>query len=163
MVLQRLGERDGPRLREVRLRALRDAPEAFGSTLEETIARPPEVWDTQVKSMPTWVAVEEADDVGMVRCAADANRPDALLLLSLWVAPRVRGRGVGDALVEAVVAHARDAGARRVGLDVAEGNAHAIALYRRCGFAPTGETGSAPAPHEAIEESWELRLGEPLR
>ena len=37
--LQRLGPDEGPRLRAIRLRALRDAPDAFASTLEEAAAR----------------------------------------------------------------------------------------------------------------------------
>lgn len=58
-------------------------------------------------------------------------------LISMWVDPFARGNGVGDALVGAVVEWARSSGARRVTLDVTEQNLHAIALYRRHGFAQT--------------------------
>ena len=40
MEVRRLGVDEGARLREIRLRALLEAPDAFGSTFEETVARP---------------------------------------------------------------------------------------------------------------------------
>ncbi len=52
----------------------------------------------------------------------------------MWVAPFARGRGVGDALVHAVAAWARQQDAKRVTLAVYPDNAGAIALYRRNGF-----------------------------
>jgi ribosomal protein S18 acetylase RimI-like enzyme len=59
---------------------------------------------------------------------------------------------VGDALLRAAVAHARDLGARRLLLDVGDHNAHAIALYARHGFEPTGRTGTLPPPREHVLE-----------
>jgi ribosomal protein S18 acetylase RimI-like enzyme len=55
------------------------------------------------------------------------------------VSPAARGRGIGDRLVRAVEDWARQAGAWVLKLAVTEGNDSAIALYRRCGFADTGE------------------------
>jgi ribosomal protein S18 acetylase RimI-like enzyme len=62
-------------------------------------------------------------------------------LISMWVSPAARGRGVGDRLVRAVEEWARQAGAGLLRLAVTEGNDSAITLYRRCGFADTGELG----------------------
>lgn len=59
--------------------------------------------------------------------------PDAWLE-DLWVCDAARGAGVGRALIEAAAAEARGRGARRLELDVAEGNASALELYRSCGF-----------------------------
>lgn len=53
-----------------------------------------------------WVAVEDGDIVGMVGLK---SHPDALELCSLGVNPRFRGRGLGAALVEALMAEARGA------------------------------------------------------
>ena len=51
-----------------------------------------------------------------------------------------RRHGVGAMLVEGVAAWARARGAARLSLWVFPSNEPAIALYRKCGFRPTGET-----------------------
>ncbi len=56
------------------------------------------------------------------------------LLEDLFVREDARGSGLGRALVEAVVALARERGCRRVELDANDGNAPAIALYESLGF-----------------------------
>lgn len=157
--IQRLAAHEGPRLRAVRLRALADAPDAFGSTCDEAADRPPESWAAQLRAIPTFAAVVDGEDVGIVRGVRDDARTDAAWLISMWVAPEVRGRGVGEALVAAVVEWARAGGARRLLLDVGDHNRPAIALYARMGFEPNGTTGALPAPRSHIREHQrELRL-----
>jgi GNAT superfamily N-acetyltransferase len=56
----------------------------------------------------------------------------------MWVAPAWRGHGIGDRLVDAVLAWAVGGGFATVGLWVAQGNARAERLYARHGFASTG-------------------------
>ncbi|MCU1491258.1 MAG: family N-acetyltransferase [Acidimicrobiaceae bacterium] len=77
-------------------------------------------------------------------------------LLSLWVAPDARGRGVGDALVEAVAGWAEAEGAMVLVLTVRATNAAAISLYRRHGFA---DAGSVTRPDG---EPADLRMTRPL-
>jgi ribosomal protein S18 acetylase RimI-like enzyme len=66
-------------------------------------------------------------------------------LISLWVSPNARGRGVGDAILAEVERWARDRGAGALRLDVAEDNEGAARLYLRHGFAWTGELGELRA------------------
>jgi GNAT superfamily N-acetyltransferase len=56
------------------------------------------------------------------------------LLEDLFVTAAARGRGLGRALVAAVLDLARERGCRRVELDANEDNAAALALYRGFGF-----------------------------
>ena len=156
--IQRLGPQDGRRFREIRLRSLRDAPDAFGSTYDETAARPMEAWPEQLTKMPTFVAVLADEDVGVVRASKDEERADTAWLLSMWVAPQARGQGIADALIDAIVYWARDCGFDRLALDVADNNLHANALYQRKGFLQTGETGSLPAPRDHIREHRRERI-----
>ena len=65
--------------------------------------------------------------------------PAEVQLISMWVDPRARGRGVATALVRAVATWAQELGARRVVLFVQEVNAPGQALYARAGFRPTGD------------------------
>ena len=53
----------------------------------------------------------------------------------VFVRESARGRGLGRALVELALERARERGCARIELDVDEGNAAALALYRRLGFA----------------------------
>lgn len=151
-MIERLRPGDGERLRAIRLRSLADAPEAFGSTLAESELRPPEDWEAQVVALPTFVWRDGDADLGMVRAAPHDADPAAGYLISLWVAPEVRGRGVGAALVGEVVAWARGRGLRRLVLDVGEHNVAARRLYERYGFVATGVTGALPPPRAHVRE-----------
>ncbi|MBI4542165.1 MAG: ribosomal protein S18-alanine N-acetyltransferase [Gemmatimonadetes bacterium] len=59
-------------------------------------------------------------------------------ILNLAVQPRARGRGVGSALLEAMLDWLRGQGASCVFLEVRPSNHAAIELYRRAGFSPLG-------------------------
>ena len=52
----------------------------------------------------------------------------------MYVAPRMRGRGLGRELMEAVVRRSRERGGRYVKLSVYDGNQQAIGFYRSLGF-----------------------------
>lgn len=150
--IQRLKSFEGERWRSIRLAALRDAPDAFGTTLAEATAFPPEIWSRQVVKFSTFIAVLDGVDVGVVRGSPDVEKRNAALLLSMWVAPDARGKGVGDALVDVVRDWAGADGFSQLILAVADANLSAIALYAWKGFVPTGETGTLPAPRQDIRE-----------
>lgn len=150
--IERLAADEGLRLRTIRLRALADAPDAFGTTYDEAAGQPLDSWTAQLQEIATFLAVVDGEDVGLVRGACDDLQPDAAWLISMWVSPEVRGQGVGEALIDAVVEWARVSGARRVLLAVGDHNQPAIALYARKGFEPNGTIGSLPTPRNHIRE-----------
>ena len=63
---------------------------------------------------------------------------DEAHLLNLCIAPASQGRGLGGFLLDHVLRHAAQAGARVVYLEVRPSNARALALYDRAGFARIG-------------------------
>ena len=150
--IHRLGKGDGARLREIRLRALQDSPDAFGSTYAQCTDRPLSAWEKQVEGLPTFLATKEGCDVGMVRFAVDEQDGNVAWLISMWVAPEVRGLGLGSSLIDRLIDYAKLMRVQRIRLDVADGNASAIALYERKGFLPTGVTGAMPVPRQHITE-----------
>lgn len=152
MEIARLRPGEEERLRTIRLRALRDSPDAFGSTAAEVAARAPESWAEQLSALPTFVAVSEGRDVGLVRFSPDEELGDTGWLLSLWVSPAARGTGVGAALVDAVIQLAASKGLARLLLDVGDHNAPAIALYASKGFEATGESSSFEPPRQHLRE-----------
>ncbi len=72
---------------------------------------------------------------------------DEAELMTIAVAPRWRGKGVGAALLTAGFADLQMSPARRMFLEVAADNRPALALYRRHGFAEIGRRdGYYPRP-----------------
>ncbi|HEX5566011.1 MAG TPA: GNAT family N-acetyltransferase, partial [Streptomyces sp.] len=89
-----------------------------------------------------FVALLDGVPAGMASGVPDP-RGGAVELISMWVSPGARGRGVGDLLVGAVERWAPETGAGVLRLAVAPGNEHATALYRRHGFEDGGPVGDA--------------------
>jgi ribosomal protein S18 acetylase RimI-like enzyme len=135
-------------LRDLRLRALADAPDAFSRTLAEEEQRPDHEWAKQIElsarsqSQLSLLAEQDGKAVGLAYARLDPEAPETAHLYSMWVAPEARRVGVGLALVEAVIAWARTRGAVRLVLRVTQGNTAAESLYARAGLRFTGETES---------------------
>ena len=131
------------RVRDLRLRALADAPDAFGSTLERerSLGRPGWIdWIEGWEGATNVMFVAERDDrwIGMALGSRNGDEPEAHLY-GMWVEPAWRAQGVGAKLVERVLSWARSWGARWVILAVTETNAGAATFYERLGFEDTGE------------------------
>lgn len=77
-------------------------------------------------------------------------------LVSMSVAPHVRGRGVGGVLVDAVKAWAIETNATSVALWVTRGNTSAERLYRSKGFVAAGEVKPLPSDSSRDEARMEL-------
>jgi ribosomal protein S18 acetylase RimI-like enzyme len=150
---------DWKALRQLRLRALADAPDAFASTLEAEVAFPDEVWRQRAEGGPAsanFIAREGGVDVGLAAVFAEPDAPGRMHLVSMWVDPGYRRRGVARALVDQAVRWAAERRAREVILWVADQNTAARRLYERIGFRPTGERQPLPS-NPALSESL-LRL-----
>jgi GNAT superfamily N-acetyltransferase len=137
---------EGLQLRDFRLRALADAPVAFGETLAQAQARPEAFWHeravrnaTGIEAI-TFVAVR--DDgcwYGMVTGFFPPDDSQAVTLVNLWIDPAARGLYLGRALTEAIAGWARTRGATRLHCWVTE-NSRNIILYQRWKFVLTGKT-----------------------
>src|SRR5580700_1398202 len=136
---------DWQALRDIRLEALRDAPAAFGSTYEREARRGEAHWHNRIAHGGTFLAFlpDASGPAGLI--GGYREDPVTVELVSMYVRPRGRGRGVGEALVAAVIDWARERNATTVRLWVTETNTHAGALYQRCGFALTGERQPVPS------------------
>jgi len=166
VVVRRITPADGALLRDLRLRALRDAPSAFASTYADEVDRPQEEWDARAargSAGPdgfTGVALDGDNGVGLVggfRNDHDGHHAD-IDLVSMWVAPSHRGSGVAAMLVDAVLDWARDeAAAEVVGLWVTRGNTAAQRLYERLGFVETGDV--QPLPSDPCKDEVRMVFG----
>ncbi|MGI5505195.1 GNAT family N-acetyltransferase [Lentzea sp. CA-135723] len=77
---------------------------------------------------------------------AEISRPGELEFRMLSVSAAARGRGVGEALVRAVIDEARTAGATHVVLSSSEKMLAAHRLYERMGFTRLPERDWSPLP-----------------
>ncbi len=165
--VRRIATGEADLLRAVRLRALADAPLAFGSNHAREVAFPPDTWRNRARNgaasdrQATFFAVAPGatTPVGVATCVRDADEPDRAHLYGMWVAAEARGMGAGAALVEAVAAWARHAGARLVRTSVTVGNDGAARLYARAGFRDTGTR--EPLGHSGAEVAVLERALEP--
>jgi RimJ/RimL family protein N-acetyltransferase len=151
--VRRVHAADWQKLREVRLRALADAPNAFASTLEREAAFADDVWRQRAKGGPasaTFIARERGVGVGMAAVIAEPT-PGRMRLVGMWVDPRHRRRGVAQALISQAVRWSRDHQIRELILWVAEDNTAARRLYARVDFRPVGARQPLPS-NPAVDE-----------
>lgn len=164
MVVRRVRADEATAWRELRLRALREDPDAFASLYEEALALPAEAWTARVARLAEgngqvmFVAEEDGRLLGMAGAFLDTEDSDLPHLISMWVAPEARGRGAGKRLVDAVAGWARDGGFASIRLFVVRGNATAARLYERCGFRLTGNTIRLARDPSVVDEEMRLQL-----
>lgn len=133
---------DWRKLRELRLQALSDSPDAFATTLDEATSRSDDYWTEATRATAdsadavSWIA--ERDGVAVGQAYSRIRDDDSLGIAAMWVAPEGRGLGVGAALLDAAEAWGRSKGCATATLFVAEGNGEAQRLYERAGYQPTG-------------------------
>ena len=151
MRLRRIHADEVEPLRELRLRALHEAPGAFAETYEEARARPLADWASWAAdtSRVIVVAIDGERWVGMVACRLLGEA--STWLTALWVDPRARGAGLGLRLIDAVADWARERGRTAVELSVTTNNDAAAALYARAGFAETGRRRPLPGDPSRTE------------
>jgi GNAT superfamily N-acetyltransferase len=139
-------------MRDVRLSALQEAPDAFASTyaLEAPFTR--EQWLARLHDRAvTYLAYlpGSAEPAGIAGVYISQDDDDAGSqhpeVVSMWVRPAARGRKVGEALIEATADWASRRGFGELHLWVTESNTSARRLYERCGFTPTGERQPLPS------------------
>jgi ribosomal protein S18 acetylase RimI-like enzyme len=126
-----------------RLRALTEAPEAFGTTHEEALAVSLEAIAERLtaarrpEGRVVFGAYESGALVGIVGCMQQARTKSrhTATVWGMFVAPEARGRGIGRALMQQVIEEARSwPGVDRIVLTVVERGAAARALYLSLGF-----------------------------
>jgi ribosomal protein S18 acetylase RimI-like enzyme len=159
--IRRAESGDESLLLKIRLEALSESPDAFGSTLDRERARTPADWQKWLSPSATFVLETNTDPQGIVAGVPDATDPAVVHLMAMWVHPALRGSGAASALVRSVLAWAEGCGASSVRLDVIEGNDRACGLYEREGFRATGHITVRPRDG-ARELQMERRIGATL-
>lgn len=148
--------------RTIRLASLSTDPLAFGSSYEREIAFGDDDWRRRLGGIDgrpgvTFIdeVTTEAQPLGTAGIGFTKRDPDPMLI-GMWVRPEARGTGSGRRLVEAAIDWAKAQHASSVVLWVVQTNDAAIALYRHCGFVPTGTVDEGP--DNRCTDELEMRL-----
>jgi GNAT superfamily N-acetyltransferase len=150
--------------RRLRLSALADSPDAFGSTLAAEQALPDALWEERLRA-----GVDSADDcpllaladdeaAGLVWGKIDPVHPSVAHTYQMWVAPTHRHLGIGGAILEALIVWARSRNAKQVVLSVTCGDSPARRLYDRVGFLPAGNPKPLRTGATLMAQEMELNL-----
>jgi RimJ/RimL family protein N-acetyltransferase len=145
MNMRVLNETDAAAFQTVRLRSLREHPESFGASWEDEQSRSTEDVAAQLRDDPpntctlgAFVGHVLVGIVSLNRFVRPKVRHKAILG-GMYVAPEARGNGIGAALLDAALVHARAMdGVRDVSLAVTVGNETARNVYLAAGFVPWG-------------------------
>lgn len=155
--------------RDIRLQALQDSPDAFGSTWEAEATRTNENWSTRIAvaaagdtDLPLF-ALNGNEVCGLVWCKLSTLEPGTADIFQMWVAPTVRGQGVGRALLKQALAWAKSRGMQRVRLGVTAAESPAMRLYRSHGFYSTGQTEQLREDSDLVAQTMELKLDSPTQ
>ena len=136
-------------LREIRLAALTDSPDAFGSTLAEERDADEARWRGWITGegwagdVATFIAEAPGPLLGMATGYRPDDRPTTGWLFAMWVRPERRGEGIGRQLVTAIEEWAASLDIDQLLLHVTDGNDGAVRFYASCGFVGTSD---APEP-----------------
>jgi GNAT superfamily N-acetyltransferase len=149
------------RLRDIRLEALLDTPSAFATTFSEAEAFPDSLWQERAtagavgKEQITVLAVSDERTVGMtVALGRPDSRHKIVPIVSVFVVPSERRKGVARRLLTTAQKWARDHGATRTSLWVEEENVPARRFYESIGYVATLDR----QPIRSRPRTWEIRL-----
>jgi ribosomal protein S18 acetylase RimI-like enzyme len=147
----------------VRLRALLDTPTAFGSTHAKEIQLSDSDWQSRAVQWNGdrsvgYLAVDDQEPCGIAASFLDSNDAAKAHLISMWVAPTHRKRGVGKRLIDAVIEWARSRHAHTLCLMVTSNNQVAMRFYERLGFVRTGRTEPYPNDPALVEYEMHRRI-----
>lgn len=138
--IRRLTAGDWEAYRSIRLEALQSAPEAFGSSFGEERLLTPEDWSARAAGddhrvmMGAFAGQELQGMAGLIRERRAKTRHKGSIV-SVYVPPVARGKGVARQMLTALLAEARTmAGLEQITLAVVSDNTPARALYESLGF-----------------------------
>lgn len=159
--VRRLNHRDLDAYIAIRLEALRDHPEAYGTSAERFAALPRAEVEAFLSRRAVFGIIADGDNLaGIVVYDRDEGERAGHRgwLIQVYVKPELRGTGAALAMMDAAVAHARSE-VIQLHLMVGTYNLPAIRLYEKAGFTIYGtEPRSLCVNGRYIDEHLMVRL-----
>lgn len=159
MRVKRLGEDDWRQLRDIRLRSLTEDHPVLAS-LEREQGFKESHWRMRLRGSPWFVATHNRRTVGLMSVIQEPGTPaDERHVVGLWVAPEMRGKGVGESLLGAAADEALSDGAVRLTSWLLDGDHPTQDVLEAAGFTPSGVRMPVPRDRSLTEERWTRELG----
>lgn len=148
-----------PMLREIRLTALKESPEAFLAQYDDEREFDEPRWRSEFDRGEWYLGFRLRRAVSLLGCTRESKTPPSECYLEyLWVSPESRHEGVAFHLLTTVIDRLRRSGVRRAFLWVLDGNETAVRLYRRVGFISSNHRQPLAARPGRTEELMQLDL-----
>jgi GNAT superfamily N-acetyltransferase len=162
MTIHQLKPRDAVAYRLLRLEALRRASSAFITSYAEEKKEPISAFAKRLSAKNVWFfgVFDKNTLIGTLGFSIEprAKLSHVGLLFGMYVAAPLRRRGIGSALIDHAVAHARKLRSiRYLKLSVISKSPAARSLYAACGFKTFGlEPGAIRLGREYLDEEYML-------
>ncbi len=140
-----LGPEDAEEFKELRLRGLKEAPHAFGSSYEESAARPVSHFAERITPDKNGFVMGAFEGklvgvTGFYRYQDGIKSEHKGVLWGVYLLPECRGRGIAKKLMLSVIEGARALpGIELIHLGVNPANPPVVKLYESVGFTKWGE------------------------
>lgn len=139
-----LAESEWAVYRDLRLRALKESPDAFCATYAESSKLSDYDWQIRLQGLSPHldlplVARVDGIPAGMTWARIDPAQPLVVHLFQMWVAAEYRGLGLGRDLLLEAIRWSRQSGALKMVLGVTTGDTPARQLYESVGFTMVGD------------------------
>ncbi|MEJ2632817.1 MAG: GNAT family N-acetyltransferase [Acidihalobacter sp.] len=164
VIVRRIHPDEWREYKQLRLRALQDAPDAFGSTYASELGREDDAWAARIREAYTSArnaalfAESDSKLCGLAWCSIDSENPEIAHLYQMWVAPEARGQGAATQLLHAATEWAFNAGAKAMLLGVTVANSPAMRLYLRYGFTRIGQAEPIREGSVLLAQTMQLKL-----
>lgn len=165
MKVRRLTGEDAEEYWELRLEALKNNPEAFGTSYEEVIQREDPIervkYNFKVKGNYTFGAFEGDKLIGMVTLAQEISTKmkHRANIFAMYVSPLGRRKGAGKSLMEQAIKQARETNEiEKINLSVVSSNESAKNLYLQLGFKVFGTEEMALKERDVYYEEQHMTL-----
>src|ERR1700761_4243360 len=145
LTVRRIAADQGAVFHELRTASVREAPYAFGATLEDALSADAASFDATAADhavsfiITTFILYTEGHPAGLIEAHFDDTADRRAFVCELWVAPAVRHLRGGELLVDSATAWLANEGATEIYAWVADANRNAMRFYEALGFGPTGE------------------------
>ncbi|HTL58691.1 MAG TPA: GNAT family N-acetyltransferase [Candidatus Limnocylindrales bacterium] len=159
-----LAEHEWAIYKDLRLAALAESPDAFGSTFAKEAQRSDAEWANRLTSgvNSSWdfpiVAEIDRQPIGLAWGRIEESNPTVANLYQVWVYPNYRRLGAGQLLLEAVTTWATGKQAHFLELGVTRGDTPAMRLYTRAGFEAVGQPQPIRPGAELLGQRMQLKL-----
>ncbi|BCM89533.1 hypothetical protein IAD21_01380 [Abditibacteriota bacterium] len=130
----------------LRLEALMDSPQAYGTSYAQSIIKPDSFWRERLEDAArgenVWLlfAKSQGELVGLIGAFVADDEPEVVAIVSVYVTSKARGQGIGKQLLAAILAEVTSKNKFKTArLTVNPMQIAALSLYRSSGFEVVAE------------------------